>query len=167
MSTSHVTLKFLRKVHLYIGVFISPALLFFAFSGAMQTFSLHEATPGRDYKPPAWAVTMAQIHKKQTDIVPVKKPRPADAPAGDKPGKASNPDGSQKQHKAPDVPAGPPTPAPKSHLPLKIFFLLVAIGLFISTITGIYMSYKYTRNKLLITLLLIAGFVIPIVLLPF
>ena len=59
MSSSHTLLKYLRLIHLYIGVFIAPALLFFAFTGALQTFSLHETTRGSSYKPPAWAVMLA------------------------------------------------------------------------------------------------------------
>jgi hypothetical protein len=161
MSTSHATLKLFRQIHLYIGVFISPALLFFAFTGALQTFSLHETTSGRDYKPPAWAVTLGQIHKKQTNIVPVKKPHPADAPEADNPGKADR--DAPKAAKTPEA----PMPAPKSHLPLKIFFLLVAIGLFTSTLTGLYMAYKFSRNRLVITALLLAGIIIPPLLLPF
>ena len=47
-------------------------------------------------------------------------------------------------------------------MPLKIFFLLVAIGLFYSTLTGLYMSYKYIRNRMLVTALLIAGIFIPV-----
>src|ERR1700744_1811463 len=98
MSTSHAALKFLRKLHLYIGVFISPALLFFAFTGALQTFSLHETTQGSSYKPPTWAVKLGQLHKKQTLEVPVRKPRPAtDAPKADKPADAA-------PVKAPDIP---------------------------------------------------------------
>src|SRR5665213_134265 len=98
MSTSHGVLKLFRKLHLYIGVFITPALLFFAFTGALQTFSLHETTQGSNYKPPTWAVTLAQLHKKQTTIVPVRKLRPAaDAPKPDKP--------SDAPAKSPDAPA--------------------------------------------------------------
>src|SRR5580704_6729109 len=124
MSTSHKILKYLRLTHLYFGVLITPALIFFAFTGALQTFSLHETTRGSSYKPPAWAVMLAQIHKKQTPIVPARKP-----------------------------------PAPETHnaLPLKIFFLLVAIGLFTSTFSGLYMSYKYMRNRRLVTAILLAG----------
>ena len=55
----------------------------------------------------------------------------------------------------------------KSHLPMKIFFLLVAIGLLTSTVTGIYMSYKYERNGLLVTGTLVAGVVAPLLLLKF
>jgi hypothetical protein len=153
MSSSHVFLKYIRLLHLYLGVFIAPALLFFAFTGALQTFSLHETTRGSSYKPPAWAVTLAQIHKKQTPVVPARKLPPPDKPATVPPQQSSPP-------KAPDA------PAPKTHnpLPLKIFFLLVAIGLFVSTLTGLYMSYRYLRNRLLITAILVAGIVIPIVL---
>jgi hypothetical protein len=78
MSSSHTILKYTRLVHLYLGVFIAPALLFFAFTGALQTFSLHETTRGSSYKPPAWAVMLGQIHKKQTPIVPVRKLPPPD-----------------------------------------------------------------------------------------
>jgi len=156
MSTSHAILKRLRQIHLYFGIFISPMLLFFAFTGALQTFSLHETTPGSSYKPPAWAVTLGQIHKKQTDIVPVRKQRPADAP---KPGKSDNP---QVQNTP-----KPDAPPQKSHLPLKIFFLIVSIGLLTSTLTGIYMAYKYTRRSWVVTVVLAAGAVIPVLLLPF
>src|SRR5277367_1640251 len=134
MSSSHTVLKYLRLTHLYIGVFTAPALLFFAFTGALQTFSLHETTRGSSYKPPAWAVTLGQIHKKQTTVLPVRKPappdrpadrptdkpndRPTDRPAIDKPqptvpsGAQSTPNGSPKTSD---------TPAPKPHnaLPLK------------------------------------------------
>jgi hypothetical protein len=155
MTSSHKILKVARQVHLYIGIFISPAILFFALTGALQTFSLHETSRGSDYKPPTWIVTLAQLHKKQTTTVPVHKLRPHDAPKPDTP--------------KPDKPAAPPSPEPpqKSHLPMKIFFLLVAIGLFTSTLTGIYMSYKFVRNKLIVTAVLIAGILIPLLLLPF
>ncbi len=158
MSSSHRVLKFIRQIHLYIGIFISPALLFFALTGALQTFSLHETTRGSDYKPPTWIVTLGQLHKKQTTTVPVRKQRPPDA--------ASKSD-APKPDKHADTPPLSPEPPQKSHLPMKIFFLLVSIGLFTSTLTGIYMSYKFMRNKLVVTALLIAGILVPLFLLPF
>ncbi|HMH13125.1 MAG TPA: hypothetical protein VK578_08460 [Edaphobacter sp.] len=157
MSRSHTFLRYTRLTHLYLGVFISPALIFFAFTGALQTFSLHETTRGSSYKPPAWIVTLGQLHKKQTTVVPVRKlppPEKTAAPADKvQPGSA---------------PSAQPTPiVPKPHtLPLKLFFLLVSIGLFMSTVTGLYMSYKYIRNRVLVTAVLIAGTVIPVIL-PF
>src|ERR1700735_4480642 len=124
MSSSHALLKSLRLVHLYIGVFIALAILFSASTGALQTFSLHETTRGSNYKPPAWAVTLAQIHKKQTSVVPVRKLPPPEKH-------------SDKTAAAPSAPASAPpasvpspvsTPAPKPHntIPLKIFFLIVS-----------------------------------------
>jgi hypothetical protein len=157
MSSSHTLLKYVRLTHLYLGVFIAPALLFFAFTGALQTFSLHETTRGSSYKPPAWAVTLAQIHKKQTTVVPVKKLPPPDKTPSDKPSKAESKSADSK-------PTDAPAPKPHNALPLKIFFLIVSIGLFLSTLTGLYMSYKYIRNRALITAILLAGIILPIAL---
>jgi uncharacterized iron-regulated membrane protein len=152
--TSHKILKVARQIHLYTGIFLSPAILFFALTGALQSFSLHETSRGSDYKPPTWIVTLSQLHKHQTTTVPVRKPRPSsDTP----------------KHADASAPATPQPPAPpeKTHLPMKIFFLLVAIGLLISTLTGIYMSYKFIRNRLIVTALLLAGIIVPLILLRF
>jgi PepSY-associated TM region len=200
MSSSHKLLRIFRLVHLYIGVFTAPALLFFAFTGALQTFSLHEATRGSSYKPPAWAVTLAQLHKKQTTVVPQRRlPPDAGRPGAGAPPSSASPSGAPEpksethpgaeshhtdhQAAAPasaatgqpapeSRPEGKPAtpesaqPAPKPHntLPLKIFFLIVAVGLFLSTLTGIYMSYRYLHNRAVVTALLVAGVVVPIVL---
>ncbi|ADW68205.1 hypothetical protein [Granulicella tundricola] len=168
-------LKTSRLIHLYFGVFITPALIFFAISGGLQTFGLHETNRDHpNYKPAHWLVVMGQIHKKQTTIVPVRKPQPAAAkpeapptPSSDLTAKPEH-----KHHDAdstqPASDAPKPTPAPEAPkprpLPLRIFFLIVCVGLFTSTITGLIMSYKYVRNKTLITVTLIAGVVIPILL---
>lgn len=150
MPSNRTLLHYARYTHLYLGVFIAPALLFFAFTGALQTFSFHETTRGSSYKPPAWIVTLAQIHKKQTTTVPMHKTPPPAAPA-------ANP-------KADRTPAAPIS---KTHhpLPLKLFFLVVSIGLFISTLTGLYMSYRYSRDRPLITAILVTGVLLPIALL--
>ncbi len=166
MPASRTFLKYTRVTHLYLGVFIAPALLFFAFTGALQTFSLHETTRGSNYKPPAWAVTLGQIHKKQTTVVPVRKP-PTPEKSADRiattPGAAAS--AAQPGTSIP-APSSAPVPAPRTHnaMPLKVFFLLVAIGLFVSTFSGLYMSYKYLHNKLLVTVILVAGIVLPVIL---
>jgi len=179
MSKSHAALRFLRKVHLYIGIFTTPALLFFAITGALQTFSLHETTQGSSYKPPAWIALLAQLHKKQTTVVPVRKARPAAPDGAQADGRRG--DGAPKgaEHMA-DVPADvskaagatrpestPPAAPQKSHRPMKIFFLLVSVSLLLSTLTGIYMAFKYSRGWLAMTGLLVAGVVVPLLLLPF
>jgi hypothetical protein len=165
MSTAHTFLKYTRLTHLYLGVFIAPALLFFAFTGALQTFSLHETTRGSSYKPPAWIVTLAQLHKKQTTTVPVRK-LPQPDKSADRPTDKFTPDKSTPDKTQPIAPKSDTSPAPKSHnaLPLKLFFLLVSLGLFVSTLTGLYMSYKYIRNRRLITAILLSGIILPILL---
>ena len=82
MAATHRWLKPLRTLHLYFGVFTAPALLFFAFTGALQSVPLHEASRGSDYKPPAWLVSIAHLHKKQTLDAPAKRARPKPAGTG-------------------------------------------------------------------------------------
>jgi hypothetical protein len=154
------TLRLFRKTHLYFGLFVSPALLFFAFTGAVQTLSLHEEA-GSSYKPPPVLAELGQLHKKQTTEMPVRK-----APAG-----GTGHEAGRADHAT--APSGAPQPAvtlsgkQRQHLPMKVFFLIVAVGLLTSTVTGVYMSYKYERNKLLVTGALVAGVVVPLVLLKF
>ncbi len=169
---SSASLRTLRLIHLYLGVFVAPALIFFAFTGALQTFSLHESSRGSTYIPPRWAVVIAQIHKKQIAVVPERKPAP-NRPAQGKvlpmsvegaapPYSAGNAAARPASAAASSVPASPQL---KHHpLPLKIFFLLVCILLVTSTLTGIAMAYKYKRGPLVIAGLLLAGIVIPLVL---
>jgi hypothetical protein len=38
------------------------------------------------------------------------------------------------------------------------------MGLFVSALSGLYMSYKYIRNRRLITAILLAGIIVPILL---
>lgn len=150
------TLRLFRKVHLYFGLLISPALLFFAFTGAVQTLSLHEVA-GTSYKPPHWLAELGELHKKQTLEMPVRRAQAAPAHEGGRPDRAGT------------SAAASVTLAGKEqqHLPLKIFFLMVALGLLSSTVTGIYMSYKYERNKVLVTGTLAAGVVVPLLLMRF
>ena len=161
--TSRTTLRLFRKIHLYFGVFISPALLFFALTGAVQTLSLHEAA-GSSYKPPAWLAELGQLHKKQTTVMPVRKA--PEGGAGREGGQAREGHGDHAAALA-GAPQQPVTLASKQlqHLPMKIFFLVVALGLFTSTGTGIYMAYKYDRNTALVSGVLAAGVVVPMLLL--
>jgi hypothetical protein len=159
MSPKKNTLKYSRLLHLYLGVFAAPAIIFFSITGALQTFSFHETTRGSSYQPPKLFMQLAQLHKKQTLVIPEKKPQPstpakpaADKPAADKP---TNP--------APRPPEAPPAKT-KNLLPMKFFFLTISISLLTSTITGIYMAYKYVRNKTIVTACLAAGILVPIAL---
>ena len=151
MSSNHRLLKACRQLHLYLGVFTAPALLFFAVTGGLQTFNLQEATRGSQYVPPRWLVVAVQLHKKQTTDVPVHRPRPALTPMS-----ASAPAAAQ---------TGPAQQAPRRHsVPLKIFFVLVALSLALSCLSGLYMAWRYSRNAWRLAAIFLAGTVVPILL---
>lgn len=235
--------KAIRLTHLYYGVFISPAILFFALTGALQTFDLHEPNRAGTYQPPKWLAVLGHLHKKADASMPQQRgpggggqggagngagrekstDHAAAAPAGVTagngavrsgsstilPAESSNASdaaarrGADHSRKRGDdagarqsanaavapssiatsgspaeVPPGRPIQAadgrggastgttPKRHntLPMKIFFVVVSLGLFVATGTGLYMSYTYTRNKKLVTLALVAGIVVPLLL---
>ncbi len=155
-------LSILRKVHLYLGVFTAPAILFFAFSGALQTFGLNDAARDGSYRPPHWLSVLAQIHKKQSAQLPQRKPGPQAAP--------SNPTTSvaEVRKKPVDSAQAPPPPerAAQHHpLPLRIFFLAVCVSLVASTVTGIWMSWAYRRDRYVFAGLFLAGLILPLILL--
>ena len=149
-------LQTFRQIHLYLGVFTAPAILFFALTGILQTFSLHDASRDGTYKPPTWIVRLAQIHKKQTAALPLPKSlATASAQTGARVKVNSQNAGSQAETSRQLV---------HNTLPLKISFLVVGLGLCTSTVTGLYMSWKYKRSKVLQAALFLAGIVVPILL---
>lgn len=141
MFFSHRFFKLIRLSHLYLGVFAAPAVLFFALTGALQTFSLHETTRGSSYTPPAWSVSAAKLHKKQTIVVPVRRAPPEQAATQTKLANALAPAPAQSRDSsfAPSVPA-------KNLLPMKIFFVPISLSLLLSTLTGIYIGYRCSRS---------------------
>jgi hypothetical protein len=173
MSLSHRFLKTTRSIHLYLGVFTAPALMFFAITGGLQTFSFHETTRGSDYKPPAWLASAAQLHKKQTTVMPVRRARPADAgaPGADSrastaavPAAAEAPSAGRVAPAA-DRPSGDASVKPKKNLlPMKLFFALVSLSLLLSTLTGLYMAWRFSRRPKLIGATFAAGVVVPLLL---
>lgn len=175
MSLSHHFLRTTRVVHLYLGVFTAPMLLFFAITGGLQSFSLHETTRGSSYTPPAWLASMAQLHKKQTTVVPVKRPRPPETqPVAADPAAASLM--PSPVNSSPEALAATPSSQPlqraeakpkKNLLPMKIFFGLVSLSLLISVLSGLYMAWRFTRKPGLFGTTLFAGIIVPLLLLLF
>lgn len=152
MPLTHRFLHNIRSLHLYLGVFTAPMLLFLAFTGGLQTFGLHEAARGSDYRPPAWLVSLSHLHKKQSLAVPgPRKPRPAAVPDTRRPPPAAGVQASAT--------------SPKNPLPMKVFFALVALSLLVSVLTGLYMAWRHTRRRRLLGGVLVAGCVVPLLLL--
>lgn len=169
MSLSHRVLKSSRQIHLYLGVFSAPMLLFFAITGGLQSFSLHETSRDSDYKPPAWLASAAQLHKKQTTVMPTRRPRPAEPARDTSRGEAPTAAVGEASPRLATGDAGErraERPA-RNLLPMKIFFALISLGLLVSTLTGLYMAYRYSRKPVLVSSILAGGIAVPLLLLLF
>jgi hypothetical protein len=145
-----------RTVHRYIGLFFAPTILFFAITGGLQMFGLHESARGSSYVPPSILVHLSQLHKKGTLYLPPRRPAPPSVAKPD----ASKLDGPKPETAKPVQAALPP-----SSLPAKIFFAATALALAVSTCTGLMMGWKYARRKSVVLLTVAAGVVVPTILL--
>lgn len=149
----------LRQWHTYIGAFIAPTVLFFALTGALQLFSLHEAHDG--YKPPVLIEKLASVHKDQVfrakehhDGGPEHAgPKPAD-------------DGDSDHHDHADAKTAKAADAAQIRTwALKWVFVLVALGLVVSTLIGLWMAFTTGKRKGVILLVVLIGAALPVLLL--
>jgi hypothetical protein len=154
-------LKFTRLTHHYIGVFFAPTILFFAITGCLQMFGLHETSRGSSYVPPVILVHLSQLHKKGTLYLP---PSKTGAPTA---AKSTAPKTGTTKADLPKAPSPPPTSPAPNPLPIKVFFAATALALVTSTGTGLYMAWKYARRKAVVIGVLLAGIVCPPLLLLF
>ncbi len=138
------TLMAVRRWHTYLGVFIAPSILFFAITGALQLFALHEAHGA--YQPAAVVEKLGELHKNQRFAAKAKRPAP--------PPSAGKPEAAKAPEKA----------RPAAVTALKWVFLLVAAGLVTSTSIGLWIALTSTRRKGLIRGLLAAGILVPVLL---
>ncbi len=136
-----------RQWHFYIGMLIAPSVLFFAITGAWQLFSFHEAHGA--YTPPPILEKLSSVHQDQVFKAghhhPDEDAKPAAATAGSPPA------------------AGDDDKMSTATLALKIyFFWVVAGGLTVSTLLGIWMGLTHPTRKRTALILLAAGVVIPV-----
>ncbi len=139
----------IRRFHSWFGVFIAPSILFFALTGSLQLFTLHEAHG--DYHPPTVIEKLGMLHKDQVFEAKPKRAPPAAAQAP-KPAAPA----AEAHHEA-----GPKT----STLALKWFFLFVAASLVVSTCLGLWMALTYSADKRILWLVCLAGAAIPLAIL--
>jgi hypothetical protein len=132
-------LAFLRQLHVYIGVFVAPSLLFFALTGALQTFRIPDQKTS-----PVLIQKLARVHK--DDIFAVKPARPKHAEGGQKPAEA-------KPQRAPE---------PRSTTALKWFFAAVSLGIMATTLVGIWMALAHNRRRAVTWLVLAVGAAAPV-----
>lgn len=139
-------MKSIRRIHAWLGVLFAPTIIFFALTGTLQLYGLHDLEAGET---PGLVAKAAMVHTHQTTRVPVRQARPE--PAADHAAKPAAP----KRER----PAHPTT------MPIKLFFTLMAISLVASSILGLWIAFTSKRDRGLHLGLLVAGFVLPIVLL--
>ncbi|MBI1199649.1 MAG: hypothetical protein GC203_17445 [Phenylobacterium sp.] len=141
--------RLLRQIHLWLGVFFAPAILFFAVTGGLQELKLHEAHG--DYTPAPIVEKLGQVHIHQKFAV--RPQRQGAAPArGGAPAQAAAPR------------ATPPAPE-TSVVASRWFFTATAVGLVATTLLGLWIGVVQARQKTLALILLGAGSLLPVALL--
>jgi hypothetical protein len=135
----------IRLWHSYIGILIAPSVIFFALTGALQIFSLHESHG--TYTPPPLIEKLSSIHKDQV----LEKKHHAEHEAESK---------NERQPPPQEHEEGPKL----GTVLLKWFFLFVALALTCSTVLGLWIGLTHLRRKRTGAWLLLAGVVLPIAL---
>jgi len=134
----------LRRLHIYLSFFIAPSLIFFAVTGAFQTFRIPDQKTA-----PVLLQKLARAHR--DDIFALKAPAP--------PRPAVRPSVTPEQ-------APPPRPAPHvATMMVKWFFAGASILIVLTTAIGLWMGLAYSRDRKVLWLLLFAGAAVPAVLL--
>jgi hypothetical protein len=137
----------IRQLHAYIGLFVAPSVLFFAATGAVQLFDLHE-THG-EYRPFPLVEKLSSVHKGQ--VFAFGDHHTETAP------------GSEVHEPAADAPDGGQADVDKlSTVLLRWYFLLVSLSLIFSTILGLWMGLTQSPRTRLAWILLFAGALIPL-----
>ncbi len=132
----------IRQIHTYFGALIAPSLLFFALTGAVQLLGLHEAHG--DYHPPRLVEQFSSLHKDQRLLGP-----PTAQPVAEPSPKAR----PKPEHKL-----------TVSTIALKLYFLVVAMGLIFSTILGLWIGFTRVRGQVAFSVVVLVGAILPLVL---
>jgi hypothetical protein len=139
----------IRTWHTYLGILIAPSVLFFALTGALQIFSLHEAHGS--YRPLPIVEKLASVHKDQVFALGEHHEQPQEPQAGAHPGSDEHPAGAPEHEDEPSA----------GTVLLKWFFLVVALGLATSTLLGLWMGLTHIRHKRIGWWLLAIGIILP------
>lgn len=143
----------IRLWHSYLSLITAPSIIFFALTGIVQIFSLHEARG--TYHPPAFIEKLGRVHKDQ--VFALKPERPAPPPAASE---ASPPPMTDHHHDDDDDDQVAMIPV---YL-LKWFFTLVALSLTVSASLGLYIGLGSGRRRKTGWVLVAIGTIIPIAL---
>jgi hypothetical protein len=117
-------------------------VMFYALSGALQIFDLHQSHDG--YTAPSLMAAVGRLHKQQVFAPPV----PRQSPSG-----RGEPQGRQKGRAS-----SPATPL------LKWLFFLEALGLAATTALGTWIGLTQAKRRRTILALLTLGIILPLLL---
>lgn len=131
----------LRLAHFYLGVFFAPLIIFFAFTGVLQVFKLHESYREIPGSQGDWIAWFGQFHKEQAWVPPRVAPAKAAAPAPRKE------EGGVK--------------------PMKWLVAAMGVALVLTTFLGLYIAFSYPRRRMGFAMALGGGIVMPLVLMAF
>jgi hypothetical protein len=145
---------FFREWHSYISAFVAPMMLFFACSGMLQIFNLHESRGM--YTAPAIVRLSAGIHKDQE--VRSGSPRAFD---GGPPGGASGATGARREGGS-EARQRPPMSLPR--ILLKWLFFVEALGFVVTLLLGVWIGLTHAKRRGRVIALLVAGAVVPVAL---
>jgi hypothetical protein len=143
-------MSLIRTWHTYLGILIAPSVLFFALTGALQIFSLHEAHGA--YKPLPIIEKLASVHKDQVFALGEHHEAPEQPTADAHPGGDAHPPGPAEHEEESSL----------GTVVLKWLFLVVALGLTTSTLLGLWMGLTHIRHKRAGWWLLAIGVVLPV-----
>lgn len=140
-----------RTVHSYCAALSAPAILFFAASGLFQLFNLHKEDAATGYRPPIALQLVSDMHKNQTFSISRAPAKTARRGARPRPGDSD--DSSPKRSK----------PLSAGQLLLKWYFAFASAMLIVTVLAGLQMMLRNRRDRLVMSGLFLAGFIVPLV----
>jgi hypothetical protein len=118
-------IRWLRRLHTFLGVFFSPLLLLFVVTGWWQTVSPNR-NKGLGFGT-SWIEKLSTIHIDNYFPLPGARNYSTDL--------------------------------------FKLLVVIMAVGLMVTTLLGLVMAFRFAKKKMWLTLILVAGILVPIFLL--
>jgi hypothetical protein len=159
----------IRQIHAYLSVFVAPTILFFAFTGVLQLYGLHEAHGG--YHPPALIEKLGRVHKDQSFTLGRahhESPSAAVKTSATGPATARGEGDWVKPLATTDHKAKDSRSAPAENFrtqALKALFCAAAVMLMVSVLLGVWMAFTQNRRKAVLLVIFLLGAAAPVAIL--
>ena len=138
-----------RRLHAWLAILAAPTILFFALTGALQLFDLHE--PHGAYRPPLVIEELGRLHK---DQVFAPEHRRQAVPASMVPASMVSAPTAEATRPADPLPV----------VLLRWVFLAASLALCVSTALGLWIGLRQLRRTRTGWILLACGAVVPVAL---